>query len=84
MWAAGAKRITRYIKDGQIPVIIHLGDHDPSGIDMTRDIHERVETFAEKDVGVNRLALNWDQIEIYNPPPNFAKPPVSFARPLAV
>lgn len=33
-----SKRLLRYLEDGQTPVIIHLGDHDPSGIDMTRDI----------------------------------------------
>ena len=73
MWDAGAKRITRYIKDGQIPVVIHLGDHDPSGIDMTRDILDRLDMFAERPIPVVRIALNSDQVDKYNPPPNPAK-----------
>jgi hypothetical protein len=54
-------------------VIIHLGDHDPSGVDMTRDIADRLSMFAESDIEVNRIALNMDQIEEFNPPPNPAK-----------
>ncbi len=55
------------------PIIIYLGDHDPSGIDMTRDVKERLELFAGCEVIVERVALNMDQVEEYNPPPNPAK-----------
>lgn len=42
MWRA-AKRIVFY----KAPTtILHLGDHDPSGIDMTRDIRDRLEMFT--------------------------------------
>lgn len=71
MWKAG-RRFERYAEDGQTPIILHFGDHDPSGIDMTRDIQERLETFMG-GLKVDRLALNFDQIEQYNPPPNPAK-----------
>ena len=73
MWAAGAKRITRYIKDGQIPVIIHLGDHDPSGIDMTRDIFDRLDMFASQPIEVSRIDLPMHTVGDHNPPPNPAK-----------
>lgn len=55
--------------------IIYLGDHDPSGIDMTRDIRERFELFTKEqiDFEVHRLALNYDQVEMWNPPENPAK-----------
>ena len=54
--------------------IIHLGDHDPSGIDMTRDNQDRVDLFSEQaGVEVHRIALNYDQVQQYNPPPNPAK-----------
>ena len=56
----------------QTPVIIHLGDHDPSGIHMTEDIIGRMEMFIG-GVEVRRIALNMNQVEQYNPPPNFAK-----------
>jgi hypothetical protein len=56
-------------------IILHLGDHDPSGIDMTRDNSDRLTMFA-RDVDnpeVRRIALNMDQVDQYDPPPNFAK-----------
>lgn len=63
---------------GQETVIIYLGDHDPSGLDMSEgDIPKRFQIFMSKhghdDVEVNRVALNWDQVRQYNPPPNPAK-----------
>ena len=54
-------------------IILHLGDHDPSGIDMTRDIAERLNTTFCIPVEIRRIALNMPQIEKYNPPPNPAK-----------
>ncbi len=71
MWGA-AMRLRRYRKGAQTPVIFHLGDHDPSGKDMTRDIIDRLELFMG-GVKLERLALNMDQVEQYNPPPNPAK-----------
>lgn len=104
-WGA-AQRLGKYITVGQNVVIIHLGDHDPSGIDMTRDIEDRIRTFLVNDwyrsltifeqrrIGssfgeieahmsehcggrepfvVNRIALNMDQVEQYQPPSNPAK-----------
>jgi len=58
---------------GQTPVVLYLGDHDPSGIDMTRDICDRLATFTGQDVLVHRIALNMDQIKEMNPPENPAK-----------
>lgn len=71
MWRA-AQRLTAREDAGQASVIIHLGDHDPSGIDMTRDIQDRLRTFGAK-TDVTRIALNMDQVDRYQPPPNPAK-----------
>ncbi len=72
MWSA-AQRLQRFAdKSGQTPVIIHLGDHDPSGIDMSRDISDRLELFMG-GMKVNRIALNMDQVRKHKPPPNPAK-----------
>jgi hypothetical protein len=71
-WAAG-RRFRGYLSKMQRPVVFHLGDHDPSGIDMTRDNEERLSLFAEDQIEVERLALNMDQIRKYRPPPNPAK-----------
>lgn len=67
-----SKRFARAKEDGQRGVLIHLGDHDPSGIDMTRDNGTRLKTMWQ-DVEIRRVALNMDQIEEYSPPPNPAK-----------
>lgn len=72
MWAAG-QRLSEYIARDQQPAIIHLGDHDPSGKDMTRDIEERLEMFCGHHIEVNRIALNIDQVKFYKPPSNPAK-----------
>jgi hypothetical protein len=116
LWGA-AQRHLNYLKGGQRVVVVHLGDHDPSGIDMTRDITDRLEMFVLQDwlnqrmpvgdsdsvyrrdirkhmidyldngdhgrelgdnagrdpITVNRIALNMDQVEQYDPPPNPTK-----------
>lgn len=71
MWV-GAQRFIEYREAGQECVILHFGDHDPSGMDMTRDIRDRMEMF-QTDLTVRRLALNMDQVEEFGPPPNPTK-----------
>lgn len=71
-YAAGL-RFRSIRRRGLTPIVLHLGDHDPSGIDMTRDNTDRLSMFAGRKIEVRRLALNWDQIEEYDPPPNPAK-----------
>lgn len=71
MWRA-AQRLIDYEMLNQRTVILHLGDHDPSGIDMTRDIQDRLSLFGSS-VTVIRIALQMSQIEELNPPPNPAK-----------
>ena len=64
-------------QNDQMSVILHLGDHDPSGIDMTRDLQDRINLFcgygADGESGVMRIALTRDQIDEVNPPENPAK-----------
>lgn len=68
MWRA-AQRIQQAGKC----VILHLGDHDPSGIDMTRVIQTTLNTFGCEDVEVRRIALTMKQVKKYDPPPCPAK-----------
>lgn len=107
-----SQRFLRYIKSGQRVVMLYMGDHDPSGIDMTRDHRDRLTDFITQDwldfhmdatgssvmvrdiwtdmeryvaaqrgddptgapvFQVRRIALNMDQVEEYEPPPNPAK-----------
>lgn len=88
LYLAG-KRIQDKLIDGKEIVVIYLGDHDPSGIDMTRDVEERLRLFSGLDaqyedgimatgnydyeMTVERIALNMDQIKRYKPPPNPTK-----------
>lgn len=67
-----ALRIRRQERAGRKCTIIHLGDHDPSGLDMTRDIRDRLATFLTS-ARVDRIALNMDQVDELNPPPSPAK-----------
>lgn len=80
MWGA-AMRFKERLKLKQFTFILHFGDHDPSGVDMTRDIRERIQGFLAKHFTgavedyckVIRMALTSEQIKKYNPPPNPAK-----------
>ncbi len=53
-------------------IILYFGDHDPSGLDMVRDIEDRLFEFG-KDVEVRPVALTMEQIRKYDPPVNPAK-----------
>ena len=71
-WRAG-QRFADYVRRGQRPIVFHLGDHDPSGVHMTDSNREKLSLFCGVPVMVHRLALNYEQIEQYAPPENFAK-----------
>lgn len=93
-WKAGRRIIANW-QQGQSTTIIHVGDHDPSGIDMTRDIRERLALYStpsdtdripegvtvDEDgfiselprFDVVRVALNRDQVDELDLPPNPAK-----------
>lgn len=70
-WRA-AQRLEHHIHNGYKPVVIHLGDHDPSGLDASRDIDDRFTLFMG-GTAFERIALNMNQIEELQPPENPAK-----------
>lgn len=72
LWNA-AQRLLGKQKSGKTVTILHCGDHDPSGLDMSRDIKEKLSLFMRQDIKVRRVALNMSQIEKYDPPPDPAK-----------
>lgn len=76
MWTT-AQRLIDKVVEGKKVLILHLGDHDPSGMDMSRDIFDRLEMFMNAEgldgPEVDRLALNMAQVRKYDPPPNPAK-----------
>jgi hypothetical protein len=65
------------MENGQDCVLLHFGDHDPSGIDMSRDLVDRLADFLNNEQGdgwnLRRCALNMDQIRSQKPPANPAK-----------
>ncbi len=73
LFEAGSRISNAYL-NGLKPCVIYFGDHDPSGMDMTRDIEDRLKLFSGgAEFEVKRLALNYDQVKQYRPPENPAK-----------
>jgi hypothetical protein len=70
-----AKDIEIYGMSGQGVIILYFGDHDPSGLDMDRDVFSRLDQLSnmEHEIEFSRMALTMDQIDEYAPPPNPAK-----------
>lgn len=76
-----SKRFIDAAQQGKSLRVLYLGDHDPSGIDMTRDVDDRFQLFIsgtfdegdERGHTVNRLALNMDQVRKFKCPKNPAK-----------
>jgi hypothetical protein len=66
------QEMSRYITNqlgGKPTVVLYFGDFDPSGVDIERDLSERLEKYGAKDFTVQRIALTADQIKRYRLPP---------------
>lgn len=70
---AASVRFREELAHGKEIHIIQLSDHDPSGIDMTRDIEERLNRVFGTPCHIHRVALNMSQVEEYRLPENPAK-----------
>jgi hypothetical protein len=53
--------------------VFYLGDHDPSGHAIERDIHRRVETASGLSFTMKRLAIAGPDIQAFNLPPQKIK-----------
>jgi hypothetical protein len=73
MYEAGHRMRERHAIGKKRVHVIYLGDMDPSGIDMTRDVGTRLRLYSMVPVEVHRVALNIDQVHHYNLPENPAK-----------
>lgn len=72
------KRYADKGREGKSLHLFYLGDHDPSGLDMTVSNTGLLDLFSEAEyndftINVERIALNMDQVRRYNPPTNPAK-----------
>ena len=72
LYEAG-KRLEMYKNAGYETIVLYLGDHDPSGVQMTDVSLERVQMYARHEVDFRRIALTMPQIEANPIPPNFVK-----------
>lgn len=74
-------RISRYSHEGNLdarrygkPVLIlHFADHDPSGLDMSRDLEDRLSRYSDSDIQFRRIALTFDQVKNHSLIPNPTK-----------
>jgi hypothetical protein len=53
--------------------VFFLGDHDPSGDDIERDIYHRAQKASGKDFIIQRLAIHPEDIQRFNLPPQKIK-----------
>jgi hypothetical protein len=75
------KRFSRKILAGYDVIVLYFGDHDPSGLDMVRDIRERITHFMTNGdtyidfskFRIDHIGLTMEQIKELNPPSNPAK-----------
>jgi len=58
---------------GKPTTVLYLGDHDPSGRDIERDIYRRARTASGKDFTLERLAIHPEDIQLFNLPPQKIK-----------
>lgn len=64
------KAVERFLEKGG--VILDFRDHDPSGLDMGRDVVDRLERYGGK-FRYRRVALNYDHVKSFNLAPNPTK-----------
>ena len=55
--------------DGKPTVLLYFGDFDPSGVDIERDLEDRLSRYGAEDFKVKRIALTAEQIRQYDLPP---------------
>jgi len=53
-------------------IVLYFGDFDPSGEDMARSLKERL-SFFESSPEIQKIALTYEDITLYNLPPNYTK-----------
>lgn len=80
MWESAERLIEASDQNGKECVLLYLGDLDPSGEDMVRDIRDRLNDIFGSTVDVIKLAITPEQVAQYNPPPNSTKMSDSRAR----
>ncbi len=68
--------ITRFneaVEQDKPVTILHFTDHDPSGLNMTEDLENRLRRYRAGDVTVKRVMLTIEQVKKYGLAPNPTK-----------
>lgn len=68
-----AERFKAADEAGKKLVLLYLGDLDPSGEDMVRDITDRFAMFGVEAIEIRKVGINPDQVRKFKLPPNPAK-----------
>lgn len=76
-----AKAQKKVLAETKQATVLYLGDHDPSGEDMVRDVRERLEMFGCWKLDVRKIALTMEQIEEHDPPRTRPRSPTPGRRP---
>lgn len=66
------QRMANYIQNqlgGKPTAVLYFGDFDPSGVDIERDLSQRLEKYGATQFKVKRIALTPDQIRDHQLPP---------------
>lgn len=63
----GIERLKEAENSGKRTVVLTLGDHDPSGLDIERHLKEAIKEFG-LETEVERIALTYAQVDRYNLP----------------
>lgn len=66
------RSMATYIRNrlkGKPTSVLYFGDFDPSGVDIERDLSERLQKYNAGDFKVKRIALTYEQIRNYSLPP---------------
>jgi hypothetical protein len=66
-----AQRADKAIMLGQHPVILYIGDLDPSGLRIPVALKENLAAFHDIDVDLRRIALTPEQVQQHNLPASF-------------
>ena len=66
------QRMASYIRNklsDRPTIVLYFGDFDPSGVDIERDLYDRLGKYGAGEFKVKRVALTFEQIKEYNLPP---------------
>lgn len=66
-----AERFRRAVKNGQTPVLLYLGDFDPTGMAIPESIKNNMLKFHDVEINLIRVGLNVEHIKMYNLPESF-------------